>query len=394
MQEKPRPRILCLSNMIDQHYHDLRGEKVSRCLTIPYRSDLFDSLEAATGREVVVLSSPPKTEGGAAGKWLSPVETKFAHHRQLFCANWDVPKLRIPLAWIFYAGHVLRQTRSGDLVVMDNYEFLYVFAARFVQIFRKVRFVLVYLDGKHLIDRGWNRILSGLAELWGRRLLTGAILSNPALGKRLPESMPKELVPGFIRQTASPASPPNESVRLLYAGTLAGSHGIDLLLEAVKLLPEHGWHLVVAGQGPMTAKVDRLSSESYWNGRLTYLPTMSPDAFQTLLQNSHVGLNCQRASDPISSATFPSKIFTYLSASLLVISSKSGCVEEVCGNACLYYDSETPQALAAVMSEVIANFATVRRKLDRTSIAKRYSMETITARLKAFLQTLDGQDEH
>ena len=30
-------RIICLSNIFDPHYHDLRGEKVERCLTTPYR---------------------------------------------------------------------------------------------------------------------------------------------------------------------------------------------------------------------------------------------------------------------------------------------------------------------------------------------------------------------
>jgi hypothetical protein len=166
MEEKRRRRIVCLSNIVDQHYHDLRREEVTRCLTTPYRSDLFHCLEMASGREVIVLSSPPKAAQRRTGKWLAPVETKFSTHRQLFSANWDAPKLRVPLAWIFYARHVLRHVRSDDLVVMDNYEFLYVLAARLVQIFRRVRFILVYLDGKHLIDRGWDRILSGLAELW------------------------------------------------------------------------------------------------------------------------------------------------------------------------------------------------------------------------------------
>jgi hypothetical protein len=62
MEEKIRPRIVCLSNVFDQHYHDLRGEQVLRCLTTPYRSDLFRCLEMASGREVIVLSSPPKAE--------------------------------------------------------------------------------------------------------------------------------------------------------------------------------------------------------------------------------------------------------------------------------------------------------------------------------------------
>ena len=88
----------------------------------------------------------PRAVERPTAKCLPAVETKFFTHRQFFCCNWDVPKLRVPLAWIFYARHVLRHVRSGDLVVMDNYEFLYVVAARLVRIFRRVTFVLIYLD--------------------------------------------------------------------------------------------------------------------------------------------------------------------------------------------------------------------------------------------------------
>jgi glycosyltransferase involved in cell wall biosynthesis len=389
MAKPNQPKIVCLSNIFDQHYHDVRGEKVERCLTTPYRRDVFRCLEMALDREVVVLSSPPKAMERRAGGWLPAVETKFVTHRQLFCANWDIPKLRVPLSWFFYARHVLRHVRSGDLVVMDNYEFLYVVAARLVRVFRRVKFLLVYLDGKHLIDRGWPRFLSGLAEAWGRPLLSGAILSNPILGKRLPDSIPRELAPGFITQKLPPAPRAADGeVRFFYAGALAHSHGIDLLLEALEHLPERGWHLIIAGQGPLEEQVIRLAQEPRWLGRVEHRPTMPPEDFERLLGENHVGLNCQRASELISSVTFPSKVFTYLSAGLLVISSKAGCVEQVCGNACFYYDEETPQALAAAMKEAIENFPSFRQKLNRSSVHERYSYEATAARLRPMFKTI------
>jgi glycosyltransferase involved in cell wall biosynthesis len=317
------------------------------------------------------------------------METQFATHRQLFCANWDIPKLRVPLSWFFYARHVLRHVRAGDLVVLDNYEFLYVVAARLVRIFRRVTFVLIYLDGKYLIDRGWPRFLSGLAEAWGRPLLSGAILSNPGLGKRLPDSTPRELAPGFVAREL-PLAPrePDGEVRFLYAGALAGSHGIDLLLEALDHLPEKGWRLIIAGQGQLEEQVIRRAREPRWLGRVEHRPAMAPDVFEELVGGSHVGLNCQRISAPISQVTFPSKVFTYLSAGLLVISSRAGCVEQVCGNACFYYDGETPQALAAAMKEVIENFAAVRQRLNLSAVHERYSFEAAATRLRRMFKTI------
>jgi glycosyltransferase involved in cell wall biosynthesis len=389
MAKSSCPKIVCLSNIFDQNYHDLRGEEVGRSLTTPFRRDLFRCLEMASGREVVVLSWPPKAAKRRTAKWLPAVETKFVTHRQLFCANWDVPKLRVPLSWLFYARHVLRHVRSGDLVVIDNYEFIYITAARLVHLFRRVKFLLVYLDGKHLIDRGWHRFLSGLAETWGRPLLSGALLSNPALGKRLPDAMPKELVPGFLPDEL-PSGPviPDGEVRFFYAGALASSHGIDLLLESLEHLSKQGWHLMIAGQGPLAGQVIRAAQDPRWLGRVEHRPAMPPEVFEKLLGSNHVGLNCQRASELISSVTFPSKVFTYLSAGLLVISSKAGCVEQICGNACFYYEGETPVALAAAMKGVIENFAAVRQKLNPSALCKSYSFHAATTRIRQMLKTI------
>lgn len=388
MAESGSPKIVCLSNIFDQHYHDLRGENVERHLTTPYRRDVFRCLEMASGREVILLSSPPKASGRRRAKWLPAVETRFATHRQSFCANWDAPKLRIPFSWFFYARHVLRHVHSGDLVAMDNYEFIYILAARLANLFRKVKFILIYLDGKHLIDRGWDRVLSGLAEAWGRPLLSGAILSNPSLGRRLPDSLPKELASGFV--TAKPPAPrlPDGEVHFLYAGALAHSHGTDLLLEALKLLPDTGWRLTIAGQGSLQEQVVRCAQDPRWRGRLEYRPPMPPPVFEQFIGTHHAGLNCQRISTSISNVTFPSKVFSYLSAGLLVISSKAGCVEEICGKACFYYEDETPRSLADAMKAVIADFPGVRQQLDLTAVSGQYSFEATTARVRRMLQTI------
>lgn len=389
MEEKSHPKIVCLSNIYEQAYHDSRGENVARCLTTPFRQALYECLETASARELILLSSPPKTVNRRTGKWLRAAETNFFSHRQFFCCNWDAPKLRVPLAWFFYARQALRHVRSGDLVVIDNYEFIYIAAAWLLKIFRRVTFVLVYLDGKHLIDRSSQLGLSWLAETCGRALFSGAITANPFLGERLPASLPKETVPGFIQHepTAPPPAPAGD-LCFLYAGTLASSHGIDLLLASLPHLPERGWRLTIAGEGPLYDEVFRVAQNPRWQGRVEYRHAMSPEIFEQLLAANHVGLNCQRASHPISNVTFPSKIFTYLSAGLLVISSKAGAVETLCGRACLYYDDESAQSLADAMKTVIANFPATRQGVVLAEVFSRYSTAATTARLKKLLRAV------
>jgi glycosyltransferase involved in cell wall biosynthesis len=385
MQSKEK--VVCLSNVYDQHYHDLRAEEIARTLSGSKRQVLFRCLAAAAGRELMVLSSPPKAAGRRSAKWLPPLETDYAGFRQFFCGNWDAPKLRIPLSWFFYARHVMRHVRSGDLVLIDNYEFIYIVAAWGLKLFRRVTFILDYEDGKHLIDRSWDRIFSGLAEWAGRPLIRAALLAHPAMGKRLPSTVPTEVVPGFIPQPLQIVTrSPGPVVRFLYSGSLDRTRGVDLLLEALSGLPEQGWRLDITGAGPLADHVARFVEDNRWLDRVKFHHSLPPKAYDELLAAAHVGLNCQRFSDPISEVTFPSKVFTYLSAGLLVISSRASAVEELCGKACCYYSGETPESLANTMKTVMSDFPTACRQLDLAAVSGQYSVEATTTRLRRLFQ--------
>jgi len=381
------PRIICLSNVFDRNYQILRGEKIAPCLSSPKRRDLFRCLELATGREVVVLSSPPKSLERRTPRWLPAVATAFSTHPQFFCANWDVPKLRIPLGWLFYAAQAVRRIRSGDLVLMDNYEFIYVVAAYAVRLFRRVDFILEYEDGKHAIDQSWGGALSGLAEKMGRRLIRAAILAHPALGRRLPSSAPTLLAPGFVVRTKEhPDRPPVKGdVQLLYSGSLDRARGVDLLLAALPLLPETGWQLHLTGAGPLEKAVAALAAEPQWQGRVTFHGALPSADYAALVSRCHIGLNCQRPSDPISDVTFPSKIFSYLSAGLLILSSRASEVPAVCGDACIYYDKETPAALAEAIQRVALHYAELSRPEKADKVAALYGIEGTTQRLTQLL---------
>jgi len=56
---------------------------------------------------------------------------------------------------VFYALHVAKHVKNGDILIIDNYEFIYLVAARWTRLFRRVSFVLEYEDGKHLIERDY-----------------------------------------------------------------------------------------------------------------------------------------------------------------------------------------------------------------------------------------------
>lgn len=381
----PRARLVVLSNVYDENYQKARAEQIPPCLSYPKRRDLFTAIQLALGWELVVLSSPPRATVRRHGRWLKPVLTRFDQFSQHFCANWDLPKLRIPFSWLMYAIHVARHVRRGDVLMMDNFELIYVLAAWLCRLLYGSRILLDYEDGKHLTDRGWARLISGPAEVLGKSLIDGAILAHSALGERLAKKIPKTTVPGFYKPTAA-RIPSNRQglVRFIYAGSLDKPRGIDLLIGALPHLPGQSWQLDITGAGPLQDSVQQLATTPRFQGKVFFHGVLPAQDHAALLAACHVGLNLQLSSDPISSVTFPSKIFSYFSAGLEVISTKASQVKTVLSEACIYLEDESPNALASLMALRIHS----RKTLLFQPVCEKYSIPATSIRLKAFFSKI------
>ena len=375
-------RIVVLSNVYDDQYLSIRGDSVSRCLSSPKRRDLFRCLELATNREIIVLSSPPRTENPSSFRWLPAQETKFSFYSQYFCSKWDVPKIRIPLSWFFYTRHVLKHTKNGDLLIIDNYELIYVISVLITRFFRNVTIILDYEDGKHLIDHGWQKTLSWLAESVGKRLIRGAILASPILKERLPKKLLSELFPGIIYNNKTFSININKETRFLYYGSLDETRGVGLLLDAIKMLPDYNWHLDIAGDGNLRTAVQEAVKS---NSRITFHGALSSKDCDNLAETCHIGINPQRGSIAASNGTLPGKIFTYLSSSLVVLSSQASCVPEVCGSALLYYNEDTAVSLAAAMKAIIDAPEREMSKIDSCKTIEYFSFDQSVLRLRHFI---------
>jgi len=274
--------------------------------------------------------------------------------------------------------------RRGDVLMIDNFELIYVIAAWLCYLVYGSSVLLDYEDGKHLTDHGWSRCLSAPAEFFGKPLIQGAILAHPSLGDRLSPKIPKVLVPGFYIPPQNKQTPSisTADTRFVYAGTLDAPRGVDLLLDTIPLLPESGWRLDITGSGPLESRVRLIATHPNFSRKVVFHSVLDAKAHFCLLAESHVGLNLQRSDNPISQVTFPSKLFSYLSAGLLVISSRASEVEAVLKKACLYLTQETPEALADLMTRQIP----LKPSQSHFADLEQFSIPLTTLRLRAFLK--------
>lgn len=377
-------RIFILSGAYDDHHLRTRSDDPVVCTSAGKRLMLYKAIAEAAGSPPILLSPQPRGRGKSA--YLPAVTSRFGEFNQLFSAASGVRKIRFFVDMVRYAGHVHRHTRKADTIIFDNYELIYVLAIYWCRLLgRKNRILLEYEDGKHEIDRGYPKLISGLAEKIGRRLVEGAILATPSLGERLPRELPTVLVPGILRKDIvfNPAPIRGIPVHFIYSGSLDVERGLPLLLnyfESSLMIKNTVYH--ITGQGHYGERFLRLMENH--PGKIHFYGCVSEEELNRIRSNCHFGLNLQSSSNPISNVTFPSKTFDYLNAGLRVVSTRAAQVEDVLGKVAIYLQEETPQGLASAIQQAASEISAADDVMDATSM-KAYSFSGTVERLEGLL---------
>jgi glycosyltransferase involved in cell wall biosynthesis len=384
--QHPPPGIVILSGVYDDQYLESRSEKPHLCTSAGKRAVLYAAIEQASGSSILLLSPQPRGYGKV--ELLPEREGRFASFRQILSKSSGVRKIRILLDMVHYARLVAKHTRPGQPLIIDNYELIYVIAIYHCLLLgRRNPIYLDYEDGKHLIDKGIWRVMSGLAEWLGRPLVRGALLATPNLARRLPAGIPKVVVPGILRDDIVPTVPPKagEPVRFLYSGSLDKERGVPLFLDYLELgdfPPDVVFH--ITGQGHF---LDRLAAlQERFPTLVHFHGSVSQEKLGEIRSICHFGLNLQSSTNPISDVTYPSKTFDYLNAGIRVISTRAAGVEEVLGSAAIYLHDETPSSLSAAILTA-SNSLRIGDKLDGDAHLARYSTTGTATRIREMLKS-------
>lgn len=378
-------RIIILTGVTDDVYRSQRTDNPIVCTSAGKRILLYQAIREATGSSPLLLSPHPRGRGTPAD--LAALQTHFGECEQRFSKTSGIRKIRFFLDLVHYAKHVYQNTREGDLLIFDNYELIYVLALHYCRIRgRRNPIVLEYEDGKHVIDRGFNRWMSGLAELLGKPLVDAAIVATPSLVARLPEGTPVEIVPGLLNGDVVLNPLPNDGspMHFIYSGSLDFERGVPLLLdylESGKMEKNTVFH--ITGQGHFGERFTRLMEQN--PGRIVFHGCVSREELNQIQQSCHFGLNLQVSNNPISQVTYPSKTFDYMNAGLRVISTHAALVDQILGTSAIYLQTETVHGLAVAI-EIASQSTNSKERLSETPALKNYSFQGTTHRLRVLFE--------
>lgn len=145
-------------------------------------------------------------------------------------------------------------------------------------------------------------------------------------------------------------------IHAVYAGTFdPDKGGAQAAISAVEYLPEN-YHVHICGFGEeriiqqIKKQIDTMQAKS--RATVTYDGLKKGTAFIEFLQKCHIGLSTQKPDGKYNDTSFPSKILTYMSNGLAVVSIRIPVLlKTMFSNQLSYYDMPAGQSLAeAIMN--------------------------------------------
>jgi glycosyltransferase involved in cell wall biosynthesis len=234
---------------------------------------------------------------------------------------------------------------------------------------------------------GYVTITQGLADEMVRRHGPRQMLAVIPDGTRLPDPAPQARTPHTHAPEAHTGKP-DEGV-VAYAGHLYAWKGVDVLLQALALLPDVRG-LIVGGHAaePDLARVQALAAQLGIAERVTFTGLIEPSQVAARLRSATILALPNPASAISTHYTSPLKLFEYMAAARPIVASDLPSIREVLHDNvdAVLVPPGDPEALAAALRRVLLDRELAARlaAAGYAAVAE-YGWDRRAARLEALL---------
>jgi len=255
--------------------------------------------------------------------------------------------------------------KTFDVAIVYNCDMESLVAAWYCRFVRSIPVVLEYEDsvvtqrvGKTSLIRRARRI----NELIMRRLISGIFACTPEIADAIGHAnrliLHGALNQDLIDMAARRIDNPNDGrpKRLIYAGNLDISKGVDIFMEAVELI-EHPLEIHVCGKGSQENVIAQMCRKS--RHKATFHGVVSRERLYELLTSADIAVNPHRLSWD-KGAVWPFKVAEYLAACGVVVCARTRMIEKDLEENLHLYEGDDPVILADAIREVIDNWENER----------------------------------
>lgn len=249
-----------------------------------------------------------------------------------------------------YKKKVLNTAQKGDVVIF--YNVLYFDMGLVNKLKKKgVKSLLILADHTGDMKENGNIIRGTLAKLIARDYLNFeyVIALSHKVCKFLNPNAHIEIMEGGIDlEKFEDFQPPRFSdvTRYMYAGTLSDVTGVDILLDAVRLVQDENCEFYISGKGTMEDVVKEAAKD---DARIKYIGFIPDEDYYDQMKKMDVFVNPRNMNMEQNQNNFPSKVLEYLATGRAVISTRFIGWEKFTD--CFEFCDHTAKSLSTAMSE-------------------------------------------
>jgi glycosyltransferase involved in cell wall biosynthesis len=324
---------------------------------------------AKRGHDISILSVGRAAE--RSWKWYPRMEEAIhsadgSSIPATYVGTFDYPGIGNIVSWLGLLFRLPKLCRRGrfDVALLYNCDFDSVVAAACCRLLGSMRVVVEYEDSA-LLSRSGKISLRHLRRLKEKIIAwcsTAVFGPSPELVEAM--DVPRRLLleGALTAQLAGNAASrvevaqPGTVLRVLYSGHLAESKGVLMMMDALESV-DSPLEIHVSGAGcdanVVKARCERSRHRAVFHG------LVSDEQLVQLQVSADVCINPLRALSH-QGVVWPFKVAEYMAACGIVISSRTGKIDDAVEQRLFVYDQDDPGALAATLRGVIANWEQVR----------------------------------
>lgn len=256
------------------------------------------------------------------------------------------------LAW----GWKFRKTRRKVILAYNLSVPPGVFLQAAAWLIRAKVVALLYdigLPGVIVKDTLLNRI-SYRMECWSIARLDGVITATDAIVRDFQITVPHIRLEGGFDENIRPkprATSTHSQFIIASVGSLNRTNGIDLLLEAFRLLKGNQYRLRVAGRGDLAELVQAAALR---DPRIEYLGYISFDETLKVYEGADLLINARLSKNLDTAYYFPSKLMEYMASGCPVLSTCAADIEKEYSRVVYLLKEETAATMAAEIERIEA----------------------------------------
>jgi glycosyltransferase involved in cell wall biosynthesis len=286
-----------------------------------------------------------------------------------------------------------RHRRSPyDAVIIYNMQAAQVGCARYAQ--RLGLPVILEYEDDSFVDvhgRSSNALIANYHLRARRQLLrsiAGGTAVSPYLLDQMPPDIPKILLRGMVSHEilkSSQGARASKKNWVVFSGTHEGTQGLEQMIKAWHMLDLPGWELHIAGQGPITATLEKMAQAK---PSIVFHGLLNREENARMICAAKIGMNPQDLTRTPGNV-FPFKIVEYLAAATHVITTPRGALERELEAGVTYIADNAPETIAASLKQVIEE-----RGYERTAeqaAVRTYGPDAISRSLNELLEQVTGK---